>query len=391
MLELHFARPILSKEILILGGGFGGLAAADTVRKGLDSVSKVTLVDKQTLFFMGLTKLWIIDGRRRVGENAGDRNASVKRGVDFLEGEVTAIRLEDRQVSVGKRKLSFDYLIIALGADYSPEATPGFQKYATNLYTESGCSQIRDKLRSFDHGTLTVLVCGLPFKCPSAPYETAMIIDDVLRKRNVREKVKVQVITPEPHPLTILGPEAGKKVTGLLGERGIEYHPAQRIREIRAKSVLTESEEIEHDLVFAIPIHVAPRVLKDSGLVDQSGWVPVDPATMATSTQGVFAVGDCAGTKVPNGLLLPRAGVLAEKQGKVAAENIVNEIRGIKASAKFDGAGVCYMEVGGEKAAPVHSNFYHQPAPTWEFTPPSAEAYREKHRFLTDRMLAWFN
>jgi len=381
----------VTKHILILGGGFGGLAAANTLRRTLGSDNKVTMVDRQTLFFMGLTKLWILDGRRQVGENAGDRNAMVKRGIDFIEGEVTAIRPNDKQVNVGKHKLSYDYLIIALGADYSPESTPGFQKYATNLYTESGCSQIRDKLRSFDKGTLTILVCGLPFKCPPAPYETAMIIDEVLRKRNVRERVKVQVITPEQHPLTILGPEAGKKVTSLLAERGIAFHPSQKVKEIRGKSVLTESAEIGHDLVFAIPVHVAPRVLKDSGLVDQSGWVPVDPATMSTAAPGVFAVGDCAGTKVPKGQMLPRAGILAEEQGKVAAENIISEIQGKQPSAKFDGAGVCYMEVGDGKAAPVRANFYDQPAPTWEFTPPSVEGYREKHRFLTERMSAWFS
>lgn len=209
----------MAKHILILGGGFGGLAAANTLSRSLGTDHKITLVDQQQLFFMGLTKLWIIDGRRQVGENAGNRNAMVKRGVDFIEGEVTAISLNDKQVKVGKRALSYDYLIIALGADYSPESTPGFQKHATNLYTESGCSQIRDKLRSFNSGTLTVLVCGLPFKCPPAPYETAMIIDGVLRKRKVRDKVTVQVITPEQHPLTILGPEAGKKVTGLLAEQ----------------------------------------------------------------------------------------------------------------------------------------------------------------------------
>lgn len=381
----------MAKHILILGGGFGGLAAADTLSRSLGADDKIRLVDQQQLFFMGLTKLWIIDGRRRVGENAGNRNAMVKRGVDFIEGEVDSIRTNDSQVKVGKRKLSYDYLIIALGADYSPESTPGFQKYATNLYTESGCSQIRDELRSFNNGTLTVLVCGLPFKCPPAPYETAMIIDGVLRKRNVRGKVKIQVITPEEHPLTILGPEAGKKVTGLLAERGIGFHPSQRVKEIRVNSVVTESGEIEHDQVFAIPVHVAPRVLKDSGLTDQSGWVPVDPDTMGTSAVGVFAVGDCAGTKIPNGSVLPRAGILAEEQGKVAAENIISLIQGKPPSAKFDGVGVCYMEVGDERAAPLRANFYGQPTPTWEFTPPSAEGYQEKYRFLTERMSAWFS
>jgi sulfide:quinone oxidoreductase len=381
----------VKKHILIIGGGFGGLAAADTLLRRLGSDHRVTLVDKQTLFFMGLTKLWILDGRRKIGENTGDRNVMVKRGIDFIEGDVTAIRVDDKQVHVGKRKLSYDYLIIALGADYSPESTPGFQKYATNMYTESGCSEIRDKLRTFNSGTLTVLVCGLPFKCPPAPYEAAMIIDNVLRKRGVREKTRVQVITPELHPLTILGPEAGRKVTDLLAERGIEYYPAQKIKEIRSKSVLTEREEINHDLVFAIPVHVAPRVLKDSGLVDQSGWIPVDPATLATKAKNVFAVGDCAGTKVPNGLMLPRAGILAEEEGKVVAENIISDLQGKEPSAKFDGKGVCFMEVGDEKAVPVRADFYNLPAPTVEFTPPSTEGYREKHRFMTERLATWFS
>lgn len=381
----------MKKHILILGGGFGGLAAADTLHRTLGSDHSVTLVDRQTLFYMGLTKLWILDGRRKIGENAGDRNVMVKRGIDFIEGEVTAIRPDDRQVQVGKRKLSYDYLIIALGADYSPESTLGFQKYATNMYTESGCSDIRDKLRTFNSGTLTVLVCGLPFKCPPAPYEAAMIIHDVLRKRGVSEKARVQVVTPEPHPLTILGPEAGRKVTSLLADRGIDYHPAQKVKEIRSKSVVTESGEINHDVVFAIPVHVVPRVLKDSGLVDESGWVPVDPATMATKANNVFAIGDCAGTRVPSGLLLPRAGILAEEEGKVVAENIINDIQGKESSAKFDGKGICYMEVGDEKAAPVLSGFYDLPAPTWEFTPPSAEGYKEKHRFMTERLAAWFS
>ena len=286
--------------------------------------------------------------------------------------------------------MSYDYLIVALGAEYSLASTPGFTEYSKNLYVEIGCAEIRDLLHSFNNGTITILVCGLPFKCPPAPYEASMIIDDLLRKRGVREKTRLQIVTPESHPLTLLGPEAGKKVTGLLAERGIEYHPAQKIREIRRKTVLTETGEIPHDLVLAIPVHVAPPVLRESGLVDESGWVPVDPSTMAASAPGVFGVGDCAGTKVPKGALLPRAGILAEEQGKVVAMNIISEIRGSQGTAKFGGEGVCFMEVGNGMAALVRANFYAQPAPNWEFTPPSATGFEEKNRFLAERMTTWF-
>jgi len=382
----------VGKRILILGGGFGGLAAADTLRKGLSPEHTVTLVDKQALFFMGLTKLWIVNGRRQVGQNPGNRTLLAKRGVNFVEGEVTAIDIAKLEVRVGAKTFPYDYLIIALGADYSLGSPKGFTRYATNLYTESGCAEIRDMLSSLRGGTLTVLVCGLPFKCPPAPYEASMIIDDVLRKNGARDKVKMQIVTPEAHPLGILGSEAGKRVTTLLAGREIAYYPSQKVKEIRQKSILTEEgNEIPHDAIFAIPIHVAPSVLKDSGLLAESGWISVNSATLATEIPNVYAIGDCAAPKTPKGAMLPRAGVLAEEQGKVVAQNIINEIQGAEKSAAFDGQGVCFMEVGGGRAAPVRANFYAQPNPKWEFEPPSEDGYKQKQDFLKDRMKAWFD
>lgn len=381
----------MGKHILILGGGFGGLAAAKTLRKGLGPEHKVTLVDRQPLFFMGLTKLWVLEGKRLVGEGPGNRTLLSKDGIAFIEGEVTAIDVETKQARVGTEHIGYDYLIIALGAEYSANTPTGFARYAVNIYTESGCAQARDILRSVKSGTVTILVCGLPYKCPPAPYEATMIIDSVLRKKGTREKVNLQIISPEPHPLGILGTEAGKKITNLLADRGIKYYPSHHVTEIRKKSVMTqEGGEIPHDLLFAIPVHVAPSVLKDSRLLDGSGWVPVNSSTLATKSPNVYAIGDCAGTKVPKGVLLPRAGVLAEEQGKVVAENIVREILGESERTQFEGRGVCYVEVGDGKAAALRANFFAEPNPEWEFAAPSEDGYREKQRFLDERMKAWF-
>jgi len=381
----------LGKEILILGAGFGGLSVAHTLRSGLGSDHKITIVDKQPLFFMGLTKLWVLNGTRQVGDGPGNRTLLAKKGIDFIEGEVRSIDVAGKEVVVNKRKLRFDYLVIALGADYSPGSTPGFLKYATNLYTESGCAEIRDKLRSVTSGIITILVCGLPFKCPPAPYESSMIIDDILRRKGVRENVRLQIVTPETQPLTILGAEAGMMVTRLLQERGIEYHPSERVKEIRSRSVLTEGgKEISHDLLFGVPTHVSPSVVREARLTDQSGWIPVNARTLATSYPQVYAIGDCAGPRTPKGQLIPRAGILAEGQGKVVAANLIHEIKGATTREEFQGNGVCFMEVGGGRAAPVRASFYAEPNPTWESTPPSAEGLREKQLFLEERMSAWF-
>ncbi len=380
----------MGKNILILGGGFGGLSAATELRRNLSTDHKITLVDQQRLFMMGLTKLWVINGSRKPGELAGNRAELPKRGIDYVEGVVNSIKPQSREALVGKQRLVFDYLIIALGADYAPEATPGFQWNVRNLYTESGCAEIRDLLQKTASGTINIVVCGLPFKCPPAPYEASMIVDDVLRKKGVRDRVKLRLITPEPQPLTILGPDAGRNIVGLLTEREIEYRSSQKLMEIQQRAVRTETDSFPHDQVFAVPIHVAPRVLKQSGLTDDSGWVPVDPLTMETKFEGIYAVGDCAGPKIPKGALLPRAGVLADEQGKTVAERIRQDISGEKKNAAFAGEGVCFVEVGREMAAPVKSNFYAQPAPKWEFTPPSREGFEMKRRFLEERMALWF-
>lgn len=381
----------VGKNILILGGGFGGLAAAHQLRAGLSSEHTVTLVDRQPLFLMGLTKLWILDGRRQVGQNSGNRALLARHGINFVEGVVAAISTANSNVHVGSRRFDYDYLIIALGADYSLNSPDGFARYAKNMYTESGCAEIRDLLRSMKDGTLTVLVCGLPFKCPPAPYEASMIIDEVLRRNGIRGNVRMQIVTPEPHPLGILGAEAGKRVTELLASREITYYPSQKVKQIRQKIILTEEgKEFQQDAIFAVPIHVAPSVLKESRLLDASGWVAVNSATLATEVPNVYAVGDCAAPKTPKGAMLPRAGALAEEQGKVVAQNIISEIQNSDRRVAFEGQGICFMEVGGGTAAPVQANFYAQPSPKWEIGPPSEEGFKQKQNFLDERMKAWF-
>lgn len=273
------------RSILILGGGFGGLTTANELRRQLGKEHKITLVDRKDRFFMGLAKLWVLSGRRQPGEGTGDLNLLRAKGIRFVQSEVMRIDVGLKRVTTGTEDLSFDYLIIALGADLRPEGVPGFTEAAHNLYTVEGAAELRDRLTKFDQGRLMVMISAMPCKCPSAPYEAAMLMDEMLRKRGVRERVDLEIFTPEPQPLPIAGPAVGAQVRSLLSERGIGFNPGSKPKEIdsQGKSVTFENgTKASYDLLAGVPPHVVPKVIGDSKLAGPTGWIPVERRTLQT-------------------------------------------------------------------------------------------------------------
>jgi len=144
-------------------------------------------------------------------------------------------------------------------------------------------------------------------------------------------------------------------------------------------------------MLFAVPTHIVPSVVTAAGLTDKSGWIPVNSGTLATQFKDVYAIGDCAGARNSKGQLLPRAGGLAEEEGKVVASNLIRELAGDPVRGEFQGKGVCFIETEENKATALQANFYAEPVPTWESKPSSAEGWTQKVQFLEDRMKAWFS
>jgi sulfide:quinone oxidoreductase len=151
--------------------------------------------------------------------------------------------------------------------------------------------------------------------------------------------------------------------------------------------VVFEDGELACDALVAVPPHRAPEAVVRSGLVE-NGWVRADPRTLRTRDERVFAVGDVLELPMANGMPLPKAGVFAEAQARVAASHILHEL-GLGRPLEFDGFGYCFVEVGGQKAAKVVGNFLAQPAPQVQVSEPTHEAWREKHLFEQERLGAW--
>jgi sulfide:quinone oxidoreductase len=380
------------KKILILGGGLGGITAAGALRRLCGPEHRVVVIERNAKFSLHMANLWLMTGERQRAEE-GERELSslAERGIEWVQAEIEAIDPVARTVGTSAGTLEGDYLIIALGAERHPEAVPGFAEAALNLYDPAGAVRIREALETFPGGRVVVLVARTPFSCPSAPYEAAFLAESLLRRRGVRERSQVAVYTPEDLPMPVAGPEVGSELVRMLQGRGIEFHAEQIVMRIdpAVRTVRFELEDAKFDLLIGVPPHRAPSALRAAKLTDASGWVPVDASSLRTRHVGVYAIGDATSIRLPIGMFLPKAGVFADEQARIVAENIAAEIAGEAAARRFNGHGFCYIEIGDNMAAYGAGNFYGIPAPTISLEPPSTRFCKEKHEIERAAQVLW--
>lgn len=375
-------------HVLVLGAGFGGISAALEAHRLLGAGHRVTLVDEGASFRMGLGKLWMMDGRRRRGEGHRPLAALRSHGIEVLQGRITGIDPEARTATVDGKTIGADGIIVALGARLAPEATPGLAA-VHNLYEEAGAEAFGRRLREVRDGTLLIQVCGMPFKCPPAPYEAAMLAADMLRRAG--SKAKVHLATPEPHPLPVAPPEVGGRLLPMLRDAGVEYHPGCKPVKFENGRVHWENGQgLAFDAAAAVPVHKVAAAVEASKLAGPNGYVPVEPATLRTRWPRVHAVGDVSALPLQNGKALPKAGVLAEAQGRTAAAHLVHDLAGKGSPKPFEAIGTCYIETGSGKAVPAEGHFFDLPNPSFRFKDPSAAGLKEKERFESDRLREWF-
>ncbi len=378
------------KSILILGAGFGGITAALELRRALGPEHTVALVDRQPTFMMGLRKLWILTGQGTRAEGLRPLARLASKGIEVHQATVTAIAPRRHVVETTEGSLRFDLLIVALGAEPRPDLIPGFSPAVFNLYDAESVEHLATHVAGVQRGRIVIGILGLPYKCPPAPYEAAMLLDHFFRLRGRRDAIDLAMFSPLPSSLPILGPVGCAQLDGELARRQIAFSPQYKVVRLEGTTVLAEGATIEADVLIAVPPHRPPRVVGDCGLALRGEWIAVDPTTLRTSVEGIFAVGDVVEIPLANGMPLPKAGILAEGQAKVVAAAISAELTGRPAPLPYDGHGYCFIEVGGGQASKVVGDFLARPAPQVHLTPPLPESYSEKLAFERTRLEAWF-
>jgi len=355
-----------SKTILVLGGGVGGIVTANALREHLASEHRIVVVDKRAEFLFTPSLLWLMVGWRHSGQLIKDLGRLLRPGIEVVQAEVQSIDPDRSRVRAGGEDLAYDYLVVALGADLAPEAMPGYVEVAHNFFDLEGAAGLWPALQRFEGGRVAVLVSAMPYKCPAAPYEAAMLVEDALRRRGIRDRCQVQVFTPEPQPMLVAGPDMGVAVVGMMAAKNIGFHPNLPLDHIDADEqalVFKNGRQESFDILAAVPPHRPPPVVKESPLANEAGWIPVDKHTLQTHFENVYAIGDVTAIILSNGLPLPKAGTFAHAEGEAVAARIAAEIGGRTPQAEFDGAGYCWIEAGGDSAGFASGQFYAEPNP----------------------------
>jgi sulfide:quinone oxidoreductase len=333
----------------------------------------------------GFSKLDVMFGRSLPAAVHHPYRDFVKPGVRFVQSTVRSIDPVAKHVETDRGGFDADILVVALGADLDPSATPGLVEGGHEFYTVPGAFALRDILAGFPGGRVIVAVTSTPFKCPPAPSETALLMHDFLSERGRREQSSISLVMPMGAPIPP-SPAASAALLAAFAERGIEWHPEQTVRELdpaHQVAKLADGREMPYDLFLGVPVHRAPAVVAESDLA-VDGWIPVDPRSLETAYPGVYAVGDVTSVGTP------KAGVFAEGQAAVVAERISAQIRGTDESVEYDGHGLCYLEFGRDQVARVEVTFLSGQAPVGGLDGPSQELAEDKLRFGSSRIQRWF-
>jgi sulfide:quinone oxidoreductase len=378
-----------SQAVVVLGGGIGGVVAARKLRELAPRDTRVVLVEREPLQAFPPSYTAVMTGERRPAAITRDLRRLQRRGIDVVEAAADAIDLQRQAVVAGGREIAYDHLVVALGAELAPDAVPGLADHAFSYYRAAAAERLHEALQSFDGGRIALLIPSLPYKCPAAPYEGAMLLDDLFRKRGIRNRVQISISTPEPQPLPVAGPALGAAVVSMLERKDIAYHPGRKTKEIDAAAreiVFEDGAREPYDLLIAVPPHRAPGIVRGLPIASPAGWVSVDHASLVTSDPHVHAIGDVTAIPLFDGMMLPKAGVFAHAEAGVVAGNIAAELRGEEKRLGFDGHGYCFLEVGDRRAASADGDFFGEPRDVHMKDP---TRWRRLGKLLFERWWLW--
>lgn len=377
-------------HVLILGGGFGGLEVATSLRAQLDERVRITLIDKKDFFYIGFTKFDLMFGRRSPEDIKHYYSALSKKGIEFVHDTVEQMDPDHNRVKTSTSVYHYDYLVIALGVELHPEAIPGFAAGGYSFYSMDEAQRLHPAIKQFHSGTILISIFNKPYQCPPAPYEAALQLYDYFKTRGTPGTVNIKVLSPDPIPLPV-SKASSDSLLELLHQHDIEFLPEHKVIALdvdKKQAVLEGREAMSYDLFIGVPIHKPPKVVLGSPF-GKNGWIRVNHKNLRTEYENVYAIGDVTHIAIGN-MTIPKTGAFAEDAGKAVVSDLLNRIKGEHHEVVFRAIGTCYLEAGSGKVVKVESNFLGGESPVFRFIGPSEEYRADKTDFETSRIKKWF-
>lgn len=363
-------------RVVVLGGGFGGAAAARHARSLLSDAHEIVVVDRATdSFLCGVNPAVIVGEAEPVSRSIARLEGG---GLRYLRADVQRIDVESRTVTTSAGDEQGDFLILALGVRYDWDTVPGSTD-AYSFYDRTSSLRLRDRLADFDGGSIVIGIGGSPYRCPPAPFEAALMIDGFLRRRSIRAESAITVAIPEPQPLGVAGPAAIARIRGILHDAGIQLRTGATLTEVADRSmVFADGTVLRADLAITIPVHRLQPTVDATGLAEGKPFLPVDRSTLETSAPNVFAVGDTNGIPIGEKAGIPKAGVFAAGQGRHVAAVIAARVGDGPDPGSYDGHGHCFLMFGSDSGSRVGGDFFAPDGPDVALDEPSSAGRRAK-------------
>jgi sulfide:quinone oxidoreductase len=347
-------------RIVVLGGGVGGTLLANLLTKELGRRARVTVVDPTGMHHYQPGYLYLALGQANGRWLVRDERTLLRRDVDLVIDAASRIHPDLGSVELEHGgSVDWDYLVVATGARLVHDAVPGLVEGSFGFYGLEDAQRLREELRRFDGGRVLVGIAGIPYKCPPAPVEFVLLLDEYLRKRGIRDRSEVRLLSPLNRAFTI--ESASAVVQPIMERRGIGLSTFFNVEEVDPSSHTVsslEGEKEEYDLLVLVPPHRGQSVVSDSGLGDPSGWLPTDRYTLQVEGhERIYAMGDA--TNLP----ISKSGSTAHFEAPVVASRIASLVAGTAPRTNYGGRVMCFLETGNRAATVLRFDYEHPPAP----------------------------
>lgn len=355
---------IAPKRILILGDGAAGTIMANKMRFHTDMKDvEIVVVGNSPKHYFKPDGVHIPFSLKRYQDSVKPTRFLFNYGIDYVQDEVVKIDVEQRFVYLKSgRRLNYDYLIIATGDRFTPEEIPGYEGEAKHFYDLQHSLELRESLKDFKGGNIVIGQASIPIQCPPAPYEFTFLLEQYLRSKGIRDKTNIHYIYPLNRVFTI--ENVSRYVESLFDEKGIEYHTMFNVESINAKNkelVSLEGESLNYDLLILVPPHKGQKVITESGLAGESGYIDVDRHKLNYADyDDVFVIGDA--TNLP----ISKAGATAHFEAEYLANKFAHEISGNVYDEQYDGEVSCTTITGAGKAITLYFSYERPPRASFQ-------------------------